>query len=887
MSFLSGKKNGRSLLTVGIAALAVVLAAAVGIVLLLDRSKGGENISDLEEKLQARKEALCMEFETAGAAFSLQDGLYSSESVSAGTVKGELLVTADRFAADMKKDVSQSLTTAEYKIPAVQDGDRLMLEFTAAVNRDEPLTLTVEYGGQEVQLTLTRTPKKFYLPFVGSVLADRITFTHGINEKSPYKVTFGGMTLVKYDAEVPVGLLRSGEFSGESWQTVTLAAEDALFSATALQVRGDRVYAVYEGELTVYSLQGTQLRQLGRLTGLGNVRDLCLTADGRAAVVTARTSGAYIVDLSDETRPRLAAQYDTLELCTGLDIYGNYAFICSRYFGVEIVDISDLSNPRYLTRVQAATASEYQDCCVEDGILCVGIYANKRVDLYDVRDLGKIRLLSQIETDGCAQGVALRDGILYAATGREARINACENAFEYGYGTGSGLEVYDVSDLTAPVHLATCKIEGRSSAIPSDVWKVTVSGNYAFVGQLCSGAYIYDISDPARPVRVSTVSITAQKDSELYREPDLENEVYPYRADLESHGCVVKVVPMDGVLLLVAPELGVYALEGDWQAQPAKAETVAIGGTPKEVTAEAPKGYQTEFYRPGSSVWAVAQLEDGNLVLACGTGGLQIVSPELELLETVETQWSVKDIRVRGEYVFTAESEGGIAVYRYADGTLKKLSSAVDGALDSSYTSLEVTPDGELALVQVGYTRYRLVDCSKKNALRITGTLSHQTVGALYYRNVCVGTPGGKYLGISGRKGIAWFTKGEDGIEVVEDTTGYTGSEYIGMTASGDQAILISTNGYRNYNPAEGVISKNHAMDAEFFKGKCAAYDNRLYVVREFEGRLSITDITNPETPALQLTWDTDLVLDVPYASGDTVWIPCRYDGLLKLTRAN
>ena len=101
----------------------------------------------------------------------------------------------------------------------------------------------------------------------------------------------------------------------------------------ALEIVGDKLYALENGGLSVYDISSlTAPKLLGSVSGMGHVRQLKVR--GKTAFLTARQSGLWAVDVSDPKNPKIISHFDAIEYATGLDVSENFAFIGNRVFGV-------------------------------------------------------------------------------------------------------------------------------------------------------------------------------------------------------------------------------------------------------------------------------------------------------------------------------------------------------------------------------------------------------------------------------------------------------------------------------------------------------------------------------------------------------------------------
>ena len=102
-------------------------------------------------------------------------------------------------------------------------------------------------------------------------------------------------------------------------------------------------------------------------------------------------NGVYVIDVKDKQKP-IVYRYDSVEFATGVAVYKNYAFIANRIFGVEVIDISDVKN---LKQVAVIRCGEAQSCDVVDGVLYAGLWAQHRVDMFDITELNNHKFIQR------------------------------------------------------------------------------------------------------------------------------------------------------------------------------------------------------------------------------------------------------------------------------------------------------------------------------------------------------------------------------------------------------------------------------------------------------------------------------------------------------------
>ncbi|MGN0384244.1 MAG: LVIVD repeat-containing protein, partial [Eubacterium sp.] len=504
--------------------------------------------------------------------------------------------------------------------------------------------------------------------------------------------------------------------------------------ATSLLTDDEYLYSADEGVLTIYSLQDkANPSPISSIDGLGNTRDMDFTTDGNFIVVNSRENGTYFVSIEDKYNPEIVSCYATLELATGLYVYGDYVFLCSRYFGVEIVDISDIYNPVYVSQVSKVN-EEYYDCCVSDGYLYVSVWAQMKVEIYDLSDIYNPVSVSTILVDGECGGITVSEGVLYVACGYHGR-NPYSNNAAPGYGMGNGMEIYDVSTPENPQWLSSVKIDGRYRNSAFDHWKVKVAGNYAYFTNIYNGVYIYDISDLRAPKRIDNVIIYIDKTSSNYKKITLGAAILPYDTADHAQGAVSSIAITNGHLYISDTSTGIYVYEKDFVSN----ELTNYGlltGYKKNVDVPEVVGYKTTVYDCDTSVYSAVKSGE-NIYVACGDRGIQIIDKNLNYVSTTETKGAVRDLLLVDDILYAAESNAGLGIYLVNGKDISLIGYYTLDYYNQCFSKLEVCYDTNTLMVQAGWNRIILLDISEKSNLSLINEI---TTGSMYYGNLAVGT---------------------------------------------------------------------------------------------------------------------------------------------------
>ncbi len=826
------------------------------------------------------------------------NGLISSAEVTAGNESGIILADASQIEKTLERTYWGDKEYARFSFDGAQKGHLMILEFSAFCNQPDPVKLEVKYNSKTTEVEVNASRSMYYLPLVGvegkgSVMLQYET----VEDQKP--VELGDLCLVDYGEWTMISSLKTGQYSTVAYETAEKSIDDVFAKARTTLVVGDYLYAFLNGEIVVYPVNSAKKDEDGEffhLKGIGDAQDATLSDDGKTLAVFSAGSGVYFVDVTNPAEPELLSRFDTTEWCYGGDLYGNYAFLCNRYFGIDVVDISDKTNPKYVTRVQFPIDSEYRNCRVYDGYLYAIAVSNKRIDVYDVRDLSEVKGVTTLETDGNPMGVFAQNETLYVATARSGALKSAYGGINsFHNGAANGMEIYDISAADEPKLLSRTRIDGRYNYYPHGVYDITVKGRYAYVSLMTGGLWIYDVSDPAVPVPMENINISVGVEDENFKGLETDKYFLPYRYWEKTHGSITHTAVADGKVFCLAGDFGLFEAETKYTDK-AAAESVkqtALHGSPAAVTeVGTPDNVEVSVMNPGGCIYSLAELPNGQMVAACGEEGIKVLSSNMSLVCSVSTMGAVKDVKARGNMVYAVESPGTLRVYRYEGSILSEVGEISDTSASPWYSSLEVSEDGKLAVVQAWNGSCRIVDLRNPSAPVFIKNPADKGTGATYFRNMCIGLVKGKYIGVAGNTRINWFYEDEskaggsgDGFaKYMEDKSESKVNEWNGLAAFGDNCIVITDNGYKIFDPESGkIVAKYEGDTKDGFKGKCAVYGNYLILSRSWEGRIRIFDLSDAKHPVEVATFDTDFVTDVPCIVNDTIYIPCRHDGVMKV----
>lgn len=421
----------------------------------------------------------------------------------------------------------------------------------------------------------------------------------------------------------------------------------------ALDIVGDRLYALENNGLSIYDITYPKSPQkLGHIGGMGNVRQLQVR--GKTAFLTARQCGLWAVDVSDDHHPRIISNFDAVEMATGLDVAGDVAFIGNRVYGVQCVDVSDPARMKHLSSLRT---DESQSTYYGKGLLFSGDWSSGEVTVIDVSDLLQPKPLSLIQLDGYGDGMAIRDGLLFASTGQHKKSGP-EDA---RHGAGHGLDIFDISDPAKPVKLAKVTFPTYYLA-PCDYWTPRLSGDHCFASDTTNGLFVLDISDPRNP-RITGNLVLPKSDPE---NPEVRVPFAQIMDPAIPQGDPISSIAVgDGVLYMSGNFTGIYLAEFPGIAQP---ESRDFGELPK-LPARPYPGIEEGFLSSGpeltnptrgvalhGDIAYTANLWDGVKIH-------RLEEDKISLMGHVGIPYAA-DIKRSGDRLYVAEGANGIGVYR-------------------------------------------------------------------------------------------------------------------------------------------------------------------------------------------------------------------------------
>ena len=586
---------------------------------------------------------------------------------------------------------------------------------------------------------------------------------------------------------------------------------------TALCGDGKLLYLAGEGKLQIYDTSvPAKPRKISELKGLPKWESRQIVVHRGFAYLTARHRGVWILDVRNPEKPRIASDFDTAELATGIEASGDVLFVTLRVFGVQIFDISDPVKPKHLNLYRTFEA---QSACCANGLLAVGDWGNSSVLLLDATDPAQPKQLSKIELDGFGDGVYIQGNILYASTGHNSR----KGSLKERKGAGHGLEIFDISNPRSPVRLGGVKFP-KFYALSGDFWMPRPAGTLLAAADTHNGLFLVDVSDKRNPRITGRAVLPEEK---------------PGTAD-----CVGGIVPGNGVVYLTGVKNGLFVAEVP-ESRPLPPQTGKLAVRTKSSAKEVP-GFTR--YECGGMVRRVRV--SGNTVYAAASdAGLLVFLNTPQGLKEIQriTGNRIYDVDISGSLLVSAGHGFELTAYRILpDGMLKKL-----GSLRTwiPMQIIHLYEDGKIAAVSGGTGRVNFFDLSNPEKPVLKKYFAEKRI--LYTDAFPEQTLNGVLpISVHGM-GLSWYQLNGTMAERLENNPSVQFHQLDGITVLKNRFLIPSKqNGYYLLAPEdfgkEG-LRKEYRADVPILGLPMWDGGNRLFLSDSRNGIVSEFDASSPE----------------------------------------
>ena len=647
----------------------------------------------------------------------------------------------------------------------------------------------------------------------------------------------------------------------------------------AVNETGDTAFAA--GSDTLYAIDVSNPQRpivTGKLEGIRSGRQIEVS-HGLAAV-TSRADGVFFCDVRNASALQIVSHYDTIELATGVCIKGNLCFITCRHYGVEIVDISDPAHPVHISNV---LAGEAQSVFVDQNFMYVGAWMEREIRIFDISDPAAPRPVSRCKLDGFGDGVFVRNGLCYAATGHHARrLNnrrkflhydfVTEDVLSEGYGGGHGLEIFDVSDPCRPALLSRIKTPPLFMS-GYDLWDVIVSGDHAFLADTFNGMFMINIADQRHPYFEGYRRLDLLQNSEYRHEPPVQQLCKP----------VTGLAVIDGHVLAAGVLSGLHVLQIPFAAEvplrmPVWPSTVPIR-----------KQNNATVFQTDSQIHGLVFVRDMPVV-AAGDRGMVVLDPQNAYAPIRYTQGvgSALDIKTDGKFLYLAEGLGGFSVWRLDEKTPVLLCLLTSDVLHESVRQVVLLGQTRVAALQLGTKKIAFINIANPENPEIIEIVKIN--GTMYYKNIADGLLFGKYAAaVPLSPGIEWFEVGDSIHHITKDVQSDCQicpiEEGICFGACGSFTIyrgryLYSERLETSLNEANTVQLSDQAGKTVYLSGRPVLLGHTLCLLNRQNGRITFLDVQDPKTPEFLSGYQLDGNPEQIIAHNGRYWVCCGHGGL-------
>ena len=687
--------------------------------------------------------------------------------------------------------------------------------------------------------------------------------------------------------DVDAAMTKSGMRMIDSYETIMLPETGmGVGGTTDVVLRNGLLYCI-GGDLFTVVKNG---QVIGRLTGIA-CRQLAVSESGGFAVVTGRDRGAFIIDVSDPTKPYIRSVYDSVEMATGLCISGNVAFICNRQYGVEAVDISDPDHPRHITNMRVG--GEVQSCTVRNGVFYGGLWGEGLVKMYDVKDPVYPVFLGQAKLHGKGDGMSVcaHDGrtYLYAATGHhtKASLSPLTPFTDLRFGQGNGLDIFDVTDPSSPIWLSTSVAEGRYYFSGYDYWEAEVGedafGNrYAYLVSTFNGVYVYDVNDPRAPKRLMHIFAPISTDSVRYSQlkSKVRPTLLPYDQSVCGRAAFGAVALGDGVMYTACCQTDAFLIKNEkyFFSSPKEEDCVKIiPGNPYHALDTG--RFESSILKLDGQVYGVREV-NGQLAVSAGDVGIVFIDNNMDILSTFATKGTVLWCDTAGDMLYCAEKTAGLGIYKIDGAEQTTLSEQKRFLEGENVRHVTVSADGRYAVVQIAGSKVTVIDTESGEIL-----ISFRTHALAYHHNLSP-LVGGRYVGVFDNAPCeSWIDLGGERPSVIWSEAPSLTAMRTGFTAFGSGALEITqSGGIAVFDPAHNRVADAEVFGSGLYGKPSVSCDGKLLVACDrINGKVSVADISDITAPSIIDTFYVDGNPDIALIKDGSAYIPLGYQGLARI----
>ena len=287
--------------------------------------------------------------------------------------------------------------------------------------------------------------------------------------------------------------------AGVAAQTVSFTPLSSIpGQADLIRTQGDNVYVAAARTITIFDVSNPATpKRVGAYTFPLQIWGF--RAAGSLLYVAADVFGLGILDVSNPASPTLLGSFKTPGQAKSVAVSGTTVLVTDHVSGLDVIDVSNPTKPVFLGSV---FVEGFATDVVTSGQLA---YVGDRPSGFYVFDLSKLPPPVPLSVLQSVTGSTLQLDVLQT-------FSQCPTFAVLTTGrpmTGGALQLYDVSNPEAPVHVTTYRTPGGGGWIPGGGGRLSLKGTLAYVADGKEGLHVVDLSTPSAPRTVGSYKTAA------------------------------------------------------------------------------------------------------------------------------------------------------------------------------------------------------------------------------------------------------------------------------------------------------------------------------------------------------------------------------------------